>query len=132
MLPLQIVLVGHSIGLLRKIYHGLDRQGHLISVRTGGPSPMLTLTRTGPELLILELGSGLGSLETWRRAIHSYRSRCKISVLAVGTKKLDREPRRFVEDVADLGVLIRPFSTEELVHRIDDWISDGEGALLTR
>ena len=75
MLPVRILVVGNTVGLQRRLFTALDREGYAVSIGAGGPPPTLTLARNCPDLLILEAGPALGRIESWRRAIASFRSR---------------------------------------------------------
>ena len=83
MAPPRILVIGDSIALLRKLYSALSNQGYEVAVGAGGPSPSLTICRNSPDLLIVELGPGLGRFERWRCAIESYRSRQPLSILTI-------------------------------------------------
>jgi len=121
MLPVRILVVGNTIGLQRRLFAALDRQGYAVSIGAGGPPPALTLARNCPDLLILEVGPALGRIESWRRAIASFRSRRPLSVLAIAPESLDRDERATLESTTDLGIIVRPTSTTEIVQRLDEW-----------
>jgi hypothetical protein len=121
MLPVRILVVGNTIGLQRRLFAALDREGYAVSIGAGGPPPTLTLARNCPDLLILEVGPALGRIESWRRAIASFRSRRPLSVLAVAPESLDHDERATLESITDLGILFRPTSTKEIVERLNEW-----------
>jgi DNA-binding response OmpR family regulator len=121
MLPVRILVVGNSIGLQRRLFDALDREGYAVSIGAGGPPPALTLARNCPDLLILEVGPALGRVASWRRAIASFRSRRPLAVLAIASESLDHDDRSSLESITDLGILVRPTSTTEIVQRLDEW-----------
>ena len=53
MLPVRILVVGNTIGLQRRLFAALDREGYAVSIGAGGPPPALTLARNCPDLLML-------------------------------------------------------------------------------
>jgi DNA-binding response OmpR family regulator len=121
MLPVRILVVANTIGLQRRLYSVLDREGFAVSIGAGGPPPALTLARNCPDLLILEVGPALGRIESWRRSIASFRSRRPLCVLAIASENTDHDDRAALEEIADLGLLVRPASTREILERVSEW-----------
>lgn len=123
MLPVRVLIVGNTVGLQRRLYGALDRDGYSVMIGAGGPPPALTLTRNCPDLLILEVGPALGKLERWRRAIASFRSRRPLSVLAIAPESLDQKMRANLEAIPDLWLLTQPVSTTDICDRVEEWYS---------
>lgn len=121
MLPVRILVVGNTVGLQRRLFTALDREGYAVAIGAGGPPPALTLSRNCPDLLILEVGPALGRVESWRRAIASFRSRRPLSVLVLAPENLDRDERAALESITDLGIMVRATSTKEIVERLEEW-----------
>ena len=121
MLPVRVLIVGNTVGLQRRLYGNLDRDGYAVSIGAGGPPPALTLTRNCPDLLIVEIGPALGKLERWRRAIASFRSKRPLSVLAIVPENLDSKEKINIESIPDIWIMIQPVSANDIRERVGDW-----------
>jgi hypothetical protein len=121
MLPVRVLVVCSSRSLLRRVGVALELEGYMVTPAGGKTTPAAILARTVPDLVVAQVRPDRTSIEVWRRAIDSYRTRRPLSVLALVTGSIREEERKVLEEVADLGIAERPLRKRAIMSRLEDW-----------
>jgi len=121
MQPVRILLIGEAVNLMRRLRFRLETLGYEVTLGCGAPSPAFSLTRVRPDILVAELSAGDGRVETWRRAIESYRSRRPLSVLFLADERTGLGDRTLAAEAADLGLVERPQRARKVIERLESW-----------
>jgi hypothetical protein len=108
------------MALLRRIDDHLEAAGLSVTIGTSGPAPSLTLERSAPDALVIELGPGLGRIDRWRHAIDSYRNRRALAILTISGDPRIRPGFQPLVSLSTLGTLTHPIDLEELLARLQD------------
>jgi hypothetical protein len=130
MQPIRILLIGEAQNLMRRIHVRLETLGYEVTLGCGAPAPSFSLSRVRPDILVAELSAGDGRVETWRRAIESFRMRRPLSVLFLADARSGLADRAMAEELADLGLVEKPQRARKVIERLETWYESETSTLL--
>jgi hypothetical protein len=121
MTAIRVLLVGDRPRLIHRMRAIIASRSIRADVAVFSSNPAVLLTRTWPDLLILQVPSSSASIEAWRRGIMRFRAHHPLSVLALLGDSCPALGHDLAEALADAGTMRRPFGRKRFCSLVDRW-----------